>query len=586
MRRFLVAAPILLVACAALAGDPTPPTDEDQAFREAQDAFAKNDWVMTAVAANDFEQRYPQSRHVAQALYQCGCAYLMLQRRDDAVAAFTKLLQHSFDSSWSQMALQLHLDGPALIQLGDTLRGQARDKRSSALAQQAGRVYLNFAQRFPNDNRVKGEVVYKLADCAALAGQHKDFDTAMQQLAKADQGDWSKLAAFRLGDAAKFQKEMRALLDLSPGGNEEQVAFRTLADRFQSDLPQDLQLACDYYRGHCAETRQRLVIFKDICRDHLATPWAAEAAFFLAEHGYEQGKYREAQAVYHALAARFPTEPRAAQAKRFAAWLDRHDDDVQDLGRVLTDIFFKTDFRQGGFAAKVRAEADGLPAPILLEFAFQDGQIKLQAAMGDIGFSAGSFNNPDGPSAGWYYFHGDPTIQRIDNIAKIVAPTLHLQTYVNAVTQEITWNFNVNANNPNGRSYIDLDPALGPALAKSLAKKNHLHKEGDPERAVFHTESSSRNPTAGTRVTLHFGPANRLQKIVATSKNSSGKQITVTVDDIRFGAPIPDAAFAMPRPAGVEVRRLTEVNSMEVMSRLMGMIGPLSQKLAGDLAKK
>jgi len=586
MRRFLIAATMLLVASAALPGDPTAPADEEQAFNEVQSTFAKNDWVMTVVATTDFAQRFSQSPRAAQAMYQCGCAYLMLQRRDDAVAAFTKLLQHSFDSSWSQMALQLHLDGPALIQLGDTLRGQARDKRSSALAQQAGRAYVIFAQRFPNDTRVKGEVVYKLADCAALAGQHKDFDTAMQQLAKADQGDWSKLAAFRLGNAAKFQKEMTALLDLSPGGGEEQVAFRALADRFQSDLPQDAQLACDYYRGHCAETRQRLEIFKNICRDHLATPWAAEAAFFLADHAYEQGKYREAQAVYHALAARFPTEPRAAQAKRFAAWLDRHDDDVQALGRVLTDLLFKTNFRQGGFAAKLRAESDGLPAPILLEFAYQDRRIKLQAAMGDIGFSAGVFNRPDGPSVGWYYFHGDPTIQRIDNVEKLVAPTFHLQTYVNAVTEEITWNFNVNANNPNGQSSIDLDPALGPALAKSLVKKCHLHKEGDPEHIAFHIESSSRNPTAGTRVAFHFGQANRLQKIVATSKNSSGKQIKVTVDDIRFGATIPDAAFAMPRLAGVEVRRLTEVNSMEVMSRLMGMIGPLSQKLAGDLAKK
>lgn len=569
----LLALALLWTAMTVPLGAQAPASEEEGAWNETQDWFNKKEWVLAVVQAEDFARRYPQSARAPQAIYQAACGYLMLQKPAEGNDAFRRLATNHFDSPWAQWAMQLNLDANTLLQLADEFRNQGRPQRLQAPTARAAAVYGLFGQRFANDNRAKGEVVYKWADCAQRLGNEQAATAAFQQLTKADQADWSKLAAFRLAGRQKFQDEMNDLLDLAANG-EEKTLFLDLADRYQKELTKEAQSQCAYLRGHCVEGAERIAIFQKICNDQPGSPWAAEAAFFLAEHAFEQGKRTEAQAVYRALAARHSDSPRAQRLAAWGTWIDHHEADDNEIQRLFVDCLKRFDARKGGVAVTLKLEADTLPFPIDARLAYFDRQVLIRAALGDLGFACGLQR----PNLVWYRFLNQPAIQRVEKSA------LPVLTFKVKEFPKDSINFQagvVMSEDPAAVSDIEIEPAVGAIVARQLTHGKHLHRRTRPDGGIdFILEWPHRNPTVVRTLTWQFSDQGKLQEISFRGIDSQGKKTTAVLNELAFGDPIAREEFAMPIQPGVEVRNLQQINQLEILAQVMNLFGPTYQALA------
>lgn len=574
--RLLFALLLLGLPGSTIADPPAP--EAEAAWNGVQGAFDKREWVLAVVEGEDFVRRYPKSGRAAQAAYQSGCAYLLMQKTNEANEAFKRLASNHFDSPWALLALQLHMDAATLLGLADDLRSQGKTKRAPALTERAAGLYVLFGQRFANDNRTKGEVVYKWADCARRLGKEAEAATAIQNLTRADQGDWSKLAAFRLGARDKFQAQMSDLLDLATNG-EERALFLELADRFQQELPKDARLQCQYLRGHCVEGAERLTLFRGLCQDQFDSPWAGEAAFFLAEHAFEKGKYAEAQEVYRALAARHANGPRAKRLTAWATWIDQHAEDQKELQRLVVECLNKFDGKKGGVGVTLNIEADTLPFPIDARIAYCDRQVLLRASLGDVGFACGLQR----PNVTWYRFLNQATMQRVEKSALPIL-TFKVNEFPKG-SVNFQWALAMNQD-PAAVCDIEIDPAVGAIVAAKLTQGKHFHRQPKPDGSVdFIFEWPHRNPNVEQTLTVQFSKQGSLHQMNYQSSNGAGKKFLVVAKDLVFGEPIPREQFAMPNQPGIEVRHLQQVNPWEIFAQMMNLFGPTYQTLVKELPK-
>src|SRR5262249_15283812 len=153
---------------------------------------------------------------------------------------------------------------------------------------------LLYQGRFPKNEKDRNELLYKVGDCLERAGEEETARAAFEKLAKLDSDNpWGKLAKFQLGGAMAFVSGMEELVELSGAGGENGGLSLALAEANFPTLPEAARLKCLYLKARChagreGEGAKAAALWRAICKDHPASRWAADSAFWLAEHELEQ----------------------------------------------------------------------------------------------------------------------------------------------------------------------------------------------------------------------------------------------------------------------------------------------------------
>src|SRR5262249_55963661 len=139
------------------------------------------------------------------------------------------------------------------------------------------------------------ELLYRLSDCLRRLDQQAQAQAALQQVKELDgDGQWGTLARARLGDARAFSEQMDDLLNLHMADNEELHVFLELAEQHADKLDEEGRAKCLHYRARCqrglGQDEKSLALSQELMTRYAKSPWAAEAALYVAEYHYSKGE--------------------------------------------------------------------------------------------------------------------------------------------------------------------------------------------------------------------------------------------------------------------------------------------------------
>ena len=302
-------------------------TKELNLLRVAEKHFQDENFILSEFTLDEFLKKYPQSPHVPRAKFQIAAALVLREQREEADAAFRDLVTNHPQSPWTRLVQQSIFDEGQIWKLAEDSRKTALARQDAASGQFAADTYRLYQQRFIPGKK-KAELLYKIGECSRIAGKMEDSKKALQAVVDEDKTSrLGKLAALHLGELDQFTKSMEELFQEAEAEDECYHAFLFLAEKYLPRLSRDDQGQCLYFKARLLDlVKERrgaaTELFAKIVKDHPKTTWATEAAFWLAELAYRDGKFVDAKTAYLELAKNYPDHPRAAQAKRFAQWID------------------------------------------------------------------------------------------------------------------------------------------------------------------------------------------------------------------------------------------------------------------------
>jgi tetratricopeptide (TPR) repeat protein len=564
---------------------------EASAFELADQLWRNASYEVAGEYLEKFLTELPKSGLAPEARYRLAAAYLLLGKSAEAKAAFEKLVQDHFASPWAQLALTAHYDEEGLIKLVDAKRKQAREAHQPEEAQAGLKLLDLHARRFPQGGKSKEELAYRRGDCCRLAGDEVGFASAMKQVVDLDKdGDWGKLATVRLAGLAAFPAKMDELVRLSVGDAEQNRVFLDLAEQALPTLKGEALIKCLSYQARCLpeeRKEQRRALHRRIRKEFPTSPWAAESAFWLAEAAFADKEFEQAKAGYLDLAARYPHSPRAAQARRWAGWIDEREATGRELEQLVKGLLARLSAPTGGFAFRFRGEDAGHHKSLAARFAYQSAtnDTFISLRLGEL--SVLLANNKDGfwyqPAGRAELVKGPPT--------KLPRPTVVAQP--DLANRHLSFGFGINGDDQAPpASPFQVHPDLAPALVAGLQGLGHVHvekgKEADKKAgAVVRLElaASSWDATEPTAVEVVVSSGGGLAEVRGSWCNAGGRKLTATVSDIVLGETLPAEVFAVKVPAGITVRPVQMFNVLEVWADAMRLLAVVGQEVKGDARK-
>lgn len=579
---FLVSALVLGLAYPIGAQELINPPSREQELWDKAGRLWNVQMVDECVAClKTFTQEFPRSSWAAEASYKLACGELLQNHPKEARQAFDSLVQNHFDTTWARLALQAHYDEGALLELAKELRTQARQKADVARATQALAVLKTRAARFPKASD-KDQAVYLAGDCFRLAGRLGEYQAAMQEVQKSNSGDWGKLAALRLGDQETFRKQMDELIALGAPDREHLLLFQELAEKYAKQLPSEDQLKCRFLAARCLEDKQAMDVYRAIVKEYPKTPWAAESAFWLAEHLFKDKQSQRAQAAYRELAKTYPHSPRAAQATRYAAWIDQGNANSAALEKSITRLIERLGNDRFSLGFNLTGESSKLKKSTQVRLRWQGSeQFLLQVHYGS--FDCMLASNAKGT---WYHLVDNPCI--IHSPGHINLPIPRIAVTVDRASG--TWNLNGNLASEAGVTTpnIKIDPTIAPMLAKLVTSSCHITHEDRKNaqgqaQSVFVIHNPSWKPEETQVVECVVGPDADLQEI-RLLQEAKGMHLAIT--DIVICKPLPDSDFDVAVPPGVKTKDVAQFPYLELFGQVMRLYGEASQDVQTEIANR
>lgn len=564
-------------------GQPTP--QERERLRAAAEAFERGDFDPSAGALKDFLHDYPKSSLAPEAAFRLAAVYLLQGKCADAAQAQDRLVRDYYASPWTGLILGTQFDDKRLLALANEWRAKGRAENSNDDTAKAIRVYQLCLARCGEKGKQGGqaqneakeaakEVLYKLGDCLRRLGQPAPFQAAMQQVQALDgTGQWGTLAAIRLGDAHTVQDRMDDLLNLHVADNEEAHAFLALADEHAAALDEAARVKCLYYRARChnglGQIDKTLALCQEVIAKHPQSPWAAEAAMYVAEHHFSKGDVAKAKGLYLDVAQKYPKSPRAAQAGAWADWLGDADKHWKDFEGLLAATALKASAGNGAFALRVRREGEG-SKPFEGRLAFQDPQhYLLSLAVGPTEFLVARDKD-----ACWYRLSDRPEVVRTKHGADLPIPQL---VAADDGKLNFNWGFGSQAL-PQAGPPIQVSPKAVASLVGQWRQTAHLTKQPQPGTAggvVYRLQQPSWAHPHLTDLEVEVEAGGKVQAVRLTTYTDKAEKSVWTVSDISLGGPLPGQTFSPGVQAGVTVREVEEMNPMEVFTGVMRLLGVL-----------
>src|SRR5262249_5401949 len=140
--------------------------------------------------------------------------------------------------------------------------------------------------------------------------------------------------------------------------------FLDLASRFESTLDGEERARCLYYQGQLQRVQddelRGLATLQRLIELHPTSPWAGDAAFWLAEHEFEQGRLEQARAGYQAFLQRYPNNPWAATARRWLSAMDHVPQTSRELEKGIINLLNRLPLAKDGLSATL-VSGDALP---------------------------------------------------------------------------------------------------------------------------------------------------------------------------------------------------------------------------------
>jgi outer membrane protein assembly factor BamD (BamD/ComL family) len=565
---------------------PPPGASARLCFKQAAASWDKGAYDQAAGSLEEFLRAQPHSRHAAEARYKLGSAYLLLGKGAEARTAFADLARNHFQTPWAHLALAAHYDEPSLAQLAEDKLRQARASRQAEDANAAIRVFDVYARRFPQGKTSWDEVVYKMAGCYLLAGKDEAGLAGLKKVAEHDrEGPWGKLAAIRLAGPTAFREHMDELMNLEGVKEEHSNLFLELAEKALPDLEGEDRVKCLYYQACCLRDdskERRLALYESIVAEHPGSPWAAEAAFAIAEHHFAEKDFDLARAAYVDMAERYPLSPRAAVARRWARWAAHQEEARAALQEAVTQVLHQICEGAGGYAFRLELPAcKDLPRPVQVRFAWQgeSQDAYLGVHYGDTGIELA--NNQDG-----LWCHLLDQVASVTHVKqRLPLPPARLWAQEDPILHMTTCGLGLTTDREStAASAAQALPVLTRGLGELVSARDHLHRavrrdgEGQ-ERVVIVCESAARNDPRPVRVEVELNAAGKPHEVRYYDREDGHRKMA-RLTDIVLGEQLPASTFEVHVPAGVEVRTLDQIDPFALFAHAFRMMSVLGNDLA------
>jgi TolA-binding protein len=549
-----------------------PPARNERALFELARCHLEDQAYHSAAAAlEEFLRRYPKSRMAAEATYRLALVHLLQGKDDEARKEHEQLVEKYPASPWAKAVLAAHCGEEPLCELANARRRRAAESGRPEDALAAVEVLVLYASRFPDGKMREWERLYKLGVCQRLAGNEEAFRTAMEEVRDQHKdSDWGKLAAYQLAGKRAFEEGLEELFGLS-ARQEEMWALLDLAARFGPLPDPKRQVHCQALRARClsqlGRNREAVALWESLLSEHPDAPEVPSWRLFLAEHYYQLKEVARAQKEYEALAEHYPHSAEAAVARRWAGWLDEHDEcwaEVEGLlGRwaELADDFCR------GFSGTAVFE---LPLPggtIAGRLAFQDAEhflLRLEAG----GKTFLLANNKEG---GWLQSLDQPFVLRTKAPQKPPMPCLRVEGDPPSGAVKGVVFLATSDTTPS----LTVPPGVVAHLISSLQETAHLGREvlpGPRGGTVYRLEWPAAEAGAVHFVEVEVDPEGRPRALRGTWCAGKGRKASCTLSDLVLGRTPPEEDLAVRIPEGVRVREAEHINTLQCLIELMKLL--------------
>lgn len=541
---------------------------EDQAYHSA------------AATLEELLHRYPKSHLAAEATYRLGLVLLLQGKDDEARKLHEQVVEKYPASPWARVVLAVHYDEESLHQLANARRRRAAESGRPEDGRAAVEVLALYAKRFPDGKMKKSECLYKLGVCQRLAGNAEAFRKSMEEL-REDHADseWGKLAAYQLADVRAFEEGLEELFALS-AEQEEQWALLDLAARFGPLPDPKRQVLCQALQARClsqlGRNREAVALWESVLKEHPDAPEAPSCRFRLAEHYYRLGEVARARVEHEALADRYPDSPEAVVARRWAQWLDDHDERWSEVEDLLAGwVRLADDFCQG-FAGNAVLE---LPPPcpfIACRLAFRDAAhflFRLEAG-------GGTFLLARNEEGGWLQSLDAPYVLRTKEPVDVPMPCVRCRNDPSSRTFQGEVFFTTRSATPSVT--IPLDTV--PQIISSLQQCAHLTRAflpGPRLGLVYRLEWPAEVAGEVHSLEVEVDDDGRPRAFRGTWCAGNGRKTSFTLSDLVLGQAPPEDALEVAIPHGVAVRETNHINVLKCGIELMKLVEKWFEKATG-----
>jgi TolA-binding protein len=580
---------------------PSPPATDDidprptavsELSAAAQDEYATgNFWFERAafdLAVDRFEQFLklaPRATQAAEVRYKMGTALLALDSKQEAQAVFAKLVRVHPDSPWSTIVVSAHLDEKALASLIKEKYAKAHHSRTVASAQQARDLILVYRKRFGTDEN-RPECAYRAGVCCQLCNDIEDYQDCMNGLIEnCKDSEWAKLALVRLGDNDIFCRHMDELIKLRNVDDENLRLFLEMAEKYYPELQGSEKLKCRFFQARALfddDKPRALHIFQTLVERHPKSPWAAEAAFRLAEHDYTEGRLAKAQQAFQKLAARYPNSPRARCAKEWAAWIDQHKECRDGIQEFLAANCERLTSSPCSLAASLTIKTDAIKQPLIGKFGMQKDRMLIDLRFRDtIIFFA---NNQDGT---WFLA---PTQKYLYKITDFTQPLPKFVVRTDPSTKQASCFFGLTTDDDDPGTFVQLPPETAPWVAAEVMRSSHVHREfnvakNGTTRTIYHFEDAGWQPEERNHVRVEI-EGDAVREIRLEMHGKGNKNAVIVLSDIRFCEPIPEDFFALPALPHKEVRDADSINRLDMFAQWLQLLSAVAEGFTAEATKK
>lgn len=590
-------------------GEPPSP-GEIADFTAAADYLDSGGFSHAAVQLGTFLQRYPKSAKAPEAAYKRAVALFLLGRKEEALQAFEKVVDHYPATPWARLVLLTHISEEAFWKRARDQHKKGRQTSSRAEVFAALDLFELFLARFPQTDRKK-EILYWGADCFGILAQAEDNDFLkpfpptgpwpkegtlidneprkkqrdfLKKLHEMDrEGDWGKLAAIclerkklfhlsnRIPCIPTFWKEvttrpfcqlMNELVDLAVEDNENWYIFLDLARYFEPDLRGEDLVKCQFHRAWYFSKQDQAKardLFQTIVREHPKSSLASEAALWVAELFLAEKKIPQARQAYLDMAQLYPNSPLAAKARQWASWLDQMDETAAALERFLSANLKRLINGSDSIAFHIQGGPPDSQKKYELRALWQKPFFQFKLRYGALGLLFA--HNKDGS---WF----QPLDQNIIVHSKEggTMPQLRISSKKDPLTKKWIFRLDWGLTSESAKFDLDIAPEMVPWLIDEVLKKAHVaQKKVDPNRTVFTIEYWREK---GGLVSLEV-EVDKTDKLVEIRRREDWQSDTwsLRVTDIMLAEPLADAFLAVIPPAGTQIRPVANINPIEILSQ-------------------
>jgi TolA-binding protein len=547
--------------------------------------------ALAALHLERFLQEFPHfSPWVPEVTYKLACAHLLQGQPDAAQKTLDQLVRKHPDSAWAQIALLTHYDDSKLLRLAQQRRKIALETGQAADYRAAAKLYRLHTTRFPNTQANKAELLYQLAHSFLQAGQGDEALAILRHLQETDkQGEWGRLAALRLGDGKAFKEGFADLINWH--GEEALRVFLDLYDRYEDWLEGDDRVKGAFYCGLCLfglrRTRDALTTWETLRRQHPASRWAAESAFWLAEGHFAQKDFARAQKGFREMAQQYPRSPRAALAQQWADAIDRLEPGWAEVEQVLAGLFRQLGKSEGGFALAVEIAAPELSGGYRCRIALQDlGRFYLSADYQGQGLLVAS--NREGS---WYRSLCENVLVKARQPFEIPLPRGEVRfDPADDSRFDISFAFS-SESGPDQAPRFTIPPEFASYAIAKLKGLYHLNVEvrkdaAGREQHVYHLQTPGWWTQPPTAWVIWVDADRKIREVRWTPSDNQGGQTVLAITGIAIGEHLDDDAFAVTVPPGVTVREVERLDALEILAQLMKWVGTLYEQTRRDTSRK